>query len=60
MKLADLEGEQFLKEGWDDLKGEHVHSYVVSEENHWTAEQVGSSSLRPLSIRVLVRGFTNV
>lgn len=42
MKLDDLDGDQFLKEGWDE-KGEKVHSYVVSEENHWTAEQVSLS-----------------
>ena len=46
VKLDDLEGDQFLKEGWDE-KGEKVHSYVVSEENHWTAEQV--SFFVPLS-----------
>lgn len=42
MKLGDLEGDEFLKKGWDDLEGEHVQSWVESEENKWTAEQVGS------------------
>lgn len=42
MKLGDLEGDEFLKKGWDDLEGEHMQSWVESEENKWTAEQVGS------------------
>lgn len=41
MKLKDLKGDEFLKKGWDDLVGEHVQSWVESEENKWTAEQVG-------------------
>lgn len=45
MKLGDLEGDEFLKKGWDDLEGEHVHSWVESEENKWTAEQVSCRSL---------------
>ena len=39
IKVEDLEGEGFLKEGWDEA-GEKVQSWVVSEENAWTAEQV--------------------
>jgi len=42
VKLGDLEGDEFLKKGWDDLEGEHMQSWVESEENKWTAEQVGS------------------
>ena len=37
--MEDVEGEDFLREGWDE-QGEKVHSWVVSEENQWTAEQV--------------------
>lgn len=40
MKLSDVDDDDFLKKGWDDLEGEHVQSYVESEGGGWTADQV--------------------
>lgn len=40
VKLADVDDDEFLKNGWDDLIGEHVQSYVESHDNGWTANQV--------------------
>ncbi|KAI4282840.1 MAG: hypothetical protein L6R38_002641 [Xanthoria sp. 2 TBL-2021] len=40
VKLSDVDDDDFLKKGWDDLEGEHVQSYVESEGGGWTADQV--------------------
>lgn len=40
VKLADVDDDDFLKSGWDDLEGEHVQGYVKSKTNGWTADQV--------------------
>jgi len=40
VKLADVDDDEFLKNGWDDLIGEHVQSYVESHDNGWTANQI--------------------
>lgn len=40
IKLEDVDDDDFLKTGWDDLEGEHVQSYVKSQNNGWTANQV--------------------
>lgn len=41
MKLEDVDDDEFLKTGWDDMKGEHIQAYVESNGNGWTADQVG-------------------
>lgn len=40
VKLGDVDDDEFLKTGWDDLEGEHVQSYVESDGGGWTADQV--------------------
>ena len=40
MKLKNVDDDEFLKTGWDDMEGEHVQSYVESKTNGWTADQV--------------------
>lgn len=40
VKLGDVDDDAFLKEGWDDMEGEHVQAYVESDGNGWTADQV--------------------
>lgn len=40
IKLEDVDDDDFLKTGWDDLEGEHVQSFVKSQTNGWTANQV--------------------
>ncbi|MCJ1468440.1 hypothetical protein MMC07_007069 [Pseudocyphellaria aurata] len=40
VKLKDVDDDEFLKTGWDDLEGEHVESYVKSQNNGWTAHQI--------------------
>ena len=40
VKLGDVDDDAFLKEGYDDMEGEHVQSYVENEEKGWTADQV--------------------
>lgn len=40
VKLDDVDDDDFLKTGWDDLEGEHVQSFVKSQNNGWTADQV--------------------
>lgn len=46
IKLADVDDDDFLKTGWDDLNGEHVQSYVENHDNGWTANQVCPLFLR--------------
>lgn len=41
VKLADVDNDEFLKTGWDDMEGKHIQSYVESNGNGWTADQVG-------------------
>ncbi|KAL8682408.1 MAG: hypothetical protein Q9186_001529 [Xanthomendoza sp. 1 TL-2023] len=40
VKLSDVDDDDFLKKGWDDLEGEHVQGYVESNGGGWTADQV--------------------
>lgn len=40
VKLEDVDDDDFLKTGWDDLEGEHVQGYAASLTNGWTANQV--------------------
>ncbi|KAL8917785.1 MAG: hypothetical protein Q9208_007766 [Pyrenodesmia sp. 3 TL-2023] len=40
VKLADVDDDKFLKEGFDDTEGEHVQSWVESKEGGWTADQL--------------------
>ncbi|MCJ1272617.1 hypothetical protein MMC21_000403 [Puttea exsequens] len=40
VKLADVDDDKFLKEGYDDMDGEHIQGYVESYNNGWTADQV--------------------
>ena len=41
VKLVDVDDDEFLKTGWDDMEGDHIQSYVESNGNGWTADQVG-------------------
>ncbi|KAL8862837.1 MAG: hypothetical protein Q9178_000779 [Gyalolechia marmorata] len=45
VKLDDVDDDDFLKKGWDDLEGEHVQGYVESKAGGWTADQVSRSGL---------------
>lgn len=45
VNLADVDDDEFLKTGWDDLQGKHIQSYVESRDNGWTANQVCSAFL---------------
>ncbi|KAL8753884.1 MAG: hypothetical protein Q9184_005283, partial [Pyrenodesmia sp. 2 TL-2023] len=38
-KLADVDDDKFLKEGFDDMEGDHVQSWVESKGGGWTADQ---------------------
>lgn len=40
IKLEDVDDDEFLKTGWDDMEGEHIQGYVESNTNGWTADQV--------------------
>lgn len=40
VKLAGIDDHEFLKEGYDDLEGEHVQGYVESKNGGWTVDQV--------------------
>ncbi|KAI4123000.1 MAG: hypothetical protein LQ338_005508 [Usnochroma carphineum] len=40
VRLGDVDDDDFLKTGYDDMKGEHVQSYVESKGGGWTADQV--------------------
>ena len=42
VKLEDVDDDEFLKTGYDDMEGEHIQSYVENDENGWTADQVSS------------------
>lgn len=38
--MEDVDDDEFLKTGWDDMEGEHIQGYVESNTNGWTADQV--------------------
>lgn len=40
VKLEDVDDDEFLKTGWDDMTGEHVQTWAESKTNGWTANQV--------------------
>ncbi|KAL8741632.1 MAG: hypothetical protein Q9190_005779 [Brigantiaea leucoxantha] len=40
VKLSDVDDDEFLKTGWDDMDGEHIQAYAESKNNGWTADQV--------------------
>ncbi|KAL8635081.1 MAG: hypothetical protein Q9228_007394 [Teloschistes exilis] len=40
VKLVGIDDHEFLKEGYDDLEGEHVQGYVESKNGGWTVDQV--------------------
>ena len=40
VKLEDIDGDDFLKTGFDDMEGEHVQALAESIDNGWTADQV--------------------
>ncbi|KAI4110236.1 MAG: hypothetical protein LQ345_007036 [Seirophora villosa] len=40
VKLEDVNDDAFLKEGWEDLQGEHVQGWVESKGGGWTADQL--------------------
>lgn len=40
VKLQDVDDDEFLKTGWDDVEGEHIQSFVENKTNGWTADQV--------------------
>ena len=44
--LKDVDDDEFLKTGWDDMEGEHVQAYVESVGNGWTADQVRNGLVR--------------
>ena len=49
VKLNKIDDDEFLKTGWDDLKGEHVQSWAESKVNGWTANQVSFCRKRGFS-----------
>lgn len=40
IKLKDIDEDDFLKTGYDDMEGEHVQALAESIGNGWTADQV--------------------
>lgn len=46
MKLGDVDDDEFLKVGYDDLEGEHVQAWAENVEKGWTADQVSLYSQR--------------
>lgn len=40
VKLEDIDGDDFLKTGFDDMEGEHVQALAESIDKGWTADQV--------------------
>ncbi|KAL8898834.1 MAG: hypothetical protein Q9207_006502 [Kuettlingeria erythrocarpa] len=46
VKLADVDDDKFLKEGFDDMEGEHVQSWVESKDGGWTANQAPTATDR--------------
>jgi hypothetical protein len=43
-KLDDVDDDDFLKTGWDDMEGMHVQSWAESKTNGWTTNQVRCAS----------------
>ncbi|KAL8830506.1 MAG: hypothetical protein Q9170_005709 [Blastenia crenularia] len=40
VRLADVDDDDYLKTGYDDLEGEHVQSWTQSKKGDWTTNQV--------------------
>lgn len=40
IKLEDVDDDDFLKTGFDDMEGEHVQAWAESVDNGWTANQI--------------------
>lgn len=40
VKLEDVDDDEFLKKGYDDMEGEHVQGWVENKGRGWTANQV--------------------
>ncbi|KAL2041348.1 hypothetical protein N7G274_005730 [Stereocaulon virgatum] len=40
VKLGDVDDDEFLKVGYDDLEGEHVQAWAENVEKGWTADQI--------------------
>lgn len=43
VKLDDVDDDEFLKKGFEDMEGEHIQAYAESNDNGWTANQVSGS-----------------
>ena len=41
--MSDVDDDEFLKTGWDDMDGEHIQAYAESKNNGWTADQVSQT-----------------
>lgn len=39
IKLKDVDDDEFLKTGFDDMEGDHVQAWAESIDNGWTANQ---------------------
>ncbi|KAL8934999.1 MAG: hypothetical protein Q9211_004935 [Gyalolechia sp. 1 TL-2023] len=42
VKLSDIDDDDYLKTGYDDLEGEHVQAWTEGKKGGWTANQVSS------------------
>lgn len=43
VKLKDVDDDDYLKTGYDDLEGEHVQAWTEGKKGGWTANQVSFS-----------------
>ncbi|KAL9604795.1 MAG: hypothetical protein Q9219_000243 [cf. Caloplaca sp. 3 TL-2023] len=40
VKLSDVDDDDYLKTGFDDMEGEHVQAWIEDKGGEWTANQV--------------------
>ena len=43
-KLSEVDDDEFIKSGFEDLEGVKVQAWAESEDYGWTANQVGDES----------------
>ena len=41
--MKDVDDDDFLKTGFDDMEGDHIQAWAESKNNGWTANQAGLS-----------------
>ena len=52
IKLSEVDDDDFIKSGFEDLEGEHVQAWAESDDYGWTADQVSGFENLDLWLRI--------